>query len=147
MTMLDGGQNPRGGGGMTSTVFEDFSDHTAPPGHVTFSVLDQSHCGHSVSIAAKEYPGVVRATKNVLSGMSAATVFEGAIGIIRRSAVCTGDECQCEDDGLFYAFISVLLKHPDKRSRKKLMASISTSLNPHFPSIVDIQCGEKAILL
>ena len=25
--------------------------------------------------------------------------------------------------------------------------SLRTFLNPHFPSIVDIQCGEKAILL
>ena len=111
-----------------STVFEDYSDLAAPPGYVTFSVLDQAQGGHSVSVEAKEYPGVVGATKNALSNMSAATVFEGAIAIIRRSAICTGDVCQCEDDGLLYAFISALLKHPDKRTRKSLMAEISAIL-------------------
>ena len=107
---------------------EDFSDFTAPPGYVTFSVLDLHRSGHSASIAAEDYPGVVRATKNALSGTSAATVFEGAIEIIRRSVVCTGDGCQCEDDGLLYAFISALLKHPDKRTRKSLMSEISAIL-------------------
>ncbi len=111
-----------------STVFEDYSGHTAPPGYVTFSALNQAHVGHSVSIASKDYPGVVRATKTVLCDMSTATVFEGAIEIIRRSAGCTGDECQCEDDGLIYAFISALLKHPDMRTRKSLMAEISAVL-------------------
>ena len=28
-----------------------------------------------------------------------------------------------------------------------VISIFATSLNPHFPSIVDIQCGEKAILL
>jgi len=46
-------------------VSDNFSDHTALPGQVTFSVLDQEHNGHSVSVAAIEYPGVVRATKTV----------------------------------------------------------------------------------
>jgi len=111
-----------------SSVFEDYSDRAAPPGHVTFSVLDMQSSGHSVTIASKEYPGVVRATKAGLSSMSAATVFEGAIEIIRRSAVCTGGGCLCEDDDLLYAFIGALLKHPDKRTRKKLMAKISAIL-------------------
>lgn len=128
MTMLDGGQNPRGGGGTTSTVFKNFSDHAAPPGHVTFSVLERDHSGHSVSVAANEYPGVVRTTKSVLSNLNRLTVFEGAIEIIRRSVVCTGDGCQCEDDGLFYAFISALLKHPDKRCREIMMADINAIL-------------------
>ena len=128
MTIFDGGQNRRGGRVMTSTVFEGFSDHTAPPGHATFTVLDQEHSGHSVSIASKDYSGVVRATKIVFTGMSAVTMFEGAIEIIRRSAVCSGDKCQCEDDGLLYAFISAMLKHPDKTSRKSLTAGISDSL-------------------
>ena len=105
--------------------FEVFSDNAAPPGHVTFSALDQAHRGHSVRIASKEYPGIVSATTNALSDMSAATVFDGAIEIIRRSVVCTGDGCQREDDGLLYAFISALLKHPDKRTRKSLMSEIS----------------------
>jgi hypothetical protein len=110
------------------SVFEGFSDRAAPPGHVTFSVLDMQSGGHSVTIASKEYPGVVRATKAGLSSMSAATVFEGAIEIIRRSAVCTGDGCLCEDDGLLYAFIGALLKHPDKRTRKLLGVGIRGSL-------------------
>jgi hypothetical protein len=61
-----------------SAGYEDFSDFTAPPGHVTFSVLNLQCRGHSVSIAAKEYPGVVSAMKMVLSGMKRGTVFEGA---------------------------------------------------------------------
>ena len=105
-----------------------FPDRAAPPGYVTFSALDQAHGGHSVSIASKEYPGIVCATKNVLSDMSAPTVFEGAIEIIRRSVVCAGDECQCEDDGLLYAFISALLKHPDKQTRKTISAGIRKHL-------------------
>lgn len=60
--------------------------------------------------------------------MSAATVFEGAIEIIRRSAVCTGDGCQCENDGLIYAFISALLNHPDKRTCEKLMIDVCSIL-------------------
>lgn len=114
---------------MTS-VFEDFSDHTAPPGHVTFSVLDQEHSGHSVSIAANEYPGIVRAARTGLSGISSATVFKGAVELIRRGVVCTGDGCQCDDDDkvLLGAFIGTLLKHPDKPTRKMLMAGIDSSL-------------------
>ena len=111
-----------------SIVFDDFSDLSAPPGHVTFSVLDQALGGHSVSISSREYAGVIRATKDGLSDIRAATAFKGALEIIRRSAVCTGDGCQCEDDRLIYAFISALLKHPDKRTRKKLMAEISSML-------------------
>lgn len=111
-----------------TAVFEDFSDHAAPPGHVTFSVLNMERSGHSVSIASKEYSGVVRTTKTVLTGMSTVTVFDGSIEIIRRSAVCTGGRCLCEDDSLLYAFISAMLKHPDKRTRKSLTAGISDSL-------------------
>jgi hypothetical protein len=109
-------------------VFEDFSDNTAPPGHVTFSVLDQEHRGHSVGIASNEYTGAVRATKAGLSDIPSADAFKGAMEIIRRSAVCSGDQCQCEDEGLLYAFISVLLKHPDKRTSKPLMAKIRSGL-------------------
>jgi hypothetical protein len=111
-----------------ATLFEDIPADNAPPGHVTFSVLDQRHSGHSVSIASTEYPGVVRATKTGLSGISSTIVFKGAMEIIQRSAVCSGDKCQCEDEGLLYAFISVLLKHPDKRISKLLMAKISSGL-------------------
>ena len=32
-------------------------------------------------------------------------------------------------------------------NNKALSDMIQRQLNPHFPSIVDIQCGEKAILL
>ncbi|MBT3558528.1 MAG: hypothetical protein HN491_12260 [Rhodospirillales bacterium] len=111
-----------------TAVHEDFSDHPAPPGHVTFSVLDQEHSGHSVSVASNEYQGVVRTAKSTLSCFSAATVFEEAIKIILRSVSCSGDGCQCEDDGLLTAFISALLKHPDKCTRKKLMEGINGSL-------------------
>ena len=113
---------------MRGTASESFSDYAAPPGHVTFSVLDQAHGGHSVSISAREYPGVVRATKTVLSNLSRATAFKGAIEIIRHRVGCADGCWQCENDGLLNAFISALLNHPDKRSRKTLMASISTSL-------------------
>jgi hypothetical protein len=113
---------------MTSTIFEDFSGHAAPPGHVTFSVLNFERYGHSVCVASKEYPGVVRKTKAGLSDISAATVFKEAIKIIRRNAVCTGNRFLCEDDGLLYAFISAMLKHPDKRTRKSLTEGISDIL-------------------
>ena len=106
---------------------EDFSDLTALPGHVTFSVLDLHCSGHSVSVAAKEYPGVVRATKIVLSKMNRAAVFKGAFEIIRRNVGCDGNYHN-EDDGLFFAFISALLKHPDKRIGKKTMAGIRACL-------------------
>lgn len=109
-------------------VFDNFSDHTAPPGHVTFSVLNVEGSGHSVSFASKEYPGVVHATKYGVSDLDAGTVFKGAIEIIRHSSGCSGDGCQCDDDGLLYAFISALLKHPDKRSRRSLRESITSSL-------------------
>ena len=36
------------------------------------------------------------------------------------------------------------VKDSNKRSE---MSYRTNCLNPHFPSIVDIQCGEKAILL
>ena len=113
-----------------TTVSEDFTDYTAPPGHVTFSALDQEHNGHSVSIASKEYHGVVRAAKTVLSDINAATVFKGAVEQIRRSVVCTGDGCQRDDDDqvLLGAFIGALLKHPDKPTRRKLKAAIADGL-------------------
>jgi hypothetical protein len=110
-----------------AVILEGFSNHTAPPGYVTFTVLDQERSGHSVSIASKEFPGAVRATKAGLSKICAATVFEGAIEIIRRGVACTGGSCQHDDDSLLYAFISALLKHPHKLTRKRLMASISSS--------------------
>ena len=111
-----------------TTVFKDLSDHAALPGHVTFSVLNMERSGHSVSVASTDYPSVIRTTKNGLSGINPATVFKEAIEIIRRRAVCSGDKCQCEDDGLIYAFISALLKHPDKSSRKSLTEGICNSL-------------------
>ncbi len=111
-----------------TNVIEPFTDHTAPPGHLTFTVLDQMHAGHSVSIASEDYAGVVRATKSNLSDISAATVFAGATEIIRRSVGCADGGIRSEDDGLLYAFISALLKHPDKRSRRKLMAGIRTTV-------------------
>lgn len=114
-----------------TTVFENFSDHTAPPGHVTFSVLNKERSGHSVSVASKEYPGLVHATKIGLSNMDAGIVFEGAIKIIGQSAACTGKGCLCDDDGLLYAFVSALLKHPDNRSRRSLRESIGSSLKKH----------------
>jgi hypothetical protein len=73
-----------------TTVFEAFADYEAPPGHVTFSVLDLQSSGHSVSIASNDYPRIVRATKTGLSGISAAIVFKGAVEIIRRGVVCNG---------------------------------------------------------
>ncbi|MBT7956352.1 MAG: hypothetical protein HN731_14270 [Rhodospirillaceae bacterium] len=111
-----------------TTVFEDFSSHTAPPGHVTFTVLDQKQSGHSVIIASADYLSVVRTTKLAISGISAADAFKGAIEIIRRSVNCTGEMCMCEDNGLLYAFISALLKHRDKQTRKSLAANIRSSL-------------------
>jgi hypothetical protein len=113
---------------MKGTEFEDYPDHTAPPGYVTFTVLDQNDSGHSASIASADYLSVVRTTKLGLSGISAADVFKGAIEIIRGSVSCTGEMCQCEDDGLLYAFISALLKHPDKRTRKLLTGGVTNSL-------------------
>ena len=111
------------------TVFEDFSDHTAHPCHVTFSVLDLQSSGHSTSIASEDYPHVVRATKRALSNMDGATVFKEAKAIIRRSVGCSGgDYCQCDLNSLLYAFIAELLKHPDKRTRKIMIASISALL-------------------
>jgi hypothetical protein len=111
-----------------NAILEGAWDYTAPPGHVTFSVLGEEAGGHSVSIASKNYTGVVRATKSALSNMNAGAVFEGAIEIIRRSIVCHGDDCPREDDELLGAFISALLKHPDRRTRKTLAAGISSRL-------------------
>lgn len=111
-----------------AVILEAFSDHAAPPGHVTFSVLDHERSGHSVSIASKEYSGVVGATKSGISGVGTAIAFKGAIEIMRRCATCSEDRCQREDDSLLYAFISALLNHPDKRTRERLLAGISSSL-------------------
>jgi hypothetical protein len=110
-----------------TTVFEDFSDYIAPPNHVTFTVLDQEHCGHSVSVASGEYHGLVYVTKTCVSNMDASAVFESSIEIIRSKIRCEGG-VQDADDGLFCAFISALLKHPDKRTRKKLIACIDARL-------------------
>jgi hypothetical protein len=114
---------------MTNAIFEELSDHTAPPGHVTFSVLDLQSSGHSVSIASKDYPRMVRTTKHGLSNIDSTIVFKEARAIIRRSVGCIGgDHCRCNSDGLHYAFIAELLKHPDKRTRKKLMTGIDSLL-------------------
>jgi hypothetical protein len=114
---------------MMPPVFEEFSELTAPPGHVTFTVLDLQSSGHSVSIASKDYPRMVRATKHGLSHMDSATVFKEANAIIRRSVGCRGgDCCRCDNDGLLCAFIAELLKHPDKRIRKKMMTGIKALL-------------------
>jgi len=111
-----------------NAVLEGFSDFTAPPGHVTFSVLDHELNGHSVSIASKEYPGIARVAETGSSGVGKATALKGAIDTIRRGVACTGDRCQRDDDSLLYAFISALLNHPDKLIRKALLARISGSL-------------------
>ena len=105
-------------------INQDYSAHTAPPGHVTFSVLDHACNGHSMSVASKAYSGIVRSLKSVISDLNQVNVFEGAIEIIRRSVVRAGDDFQCEDDELLFACISALLKHPDKRIRKTITASI-----------------------
>jgi hypothetical protein len=52
---------------MMSTVFEDFSDHTAPPGNVTFSALDQAHGGHTVTGSNEEW----RKSSKTSSGLAA----------------------------------------------------------------------------
>ena len=36
---------------------------------------------------------------------------------------------------------------PAKDAARARVADLVRRFNPHFPSIVDIQCGEKAILL
>jgi hypothetical protein len=108
-----------------NAVFEDFSDNTAPPGHVTFSVLDTRRRGHSVSVASSDYPNAVCATRKSLSGFCATTVFKGSLAVIRSKIKCDGGS-ECEDDGLLYAFIAALLKHPNKRFRKELTSGINT---------------------
>jgi len=112
---------------MTS-VHKHFSDYAVSPDQVTFSVLDQDYGGHSVYIASGEYAAAVRATKNGFSDLSAATVFHGAIEILRRNVGCADIDSQREDDSLLYAFIAAMLKHPHKPTRKKLMAGISHNL-------------------
>jgi hypothetical protein len=107
-------------------LFEEFPEHVAPPGHVTFTVLNQENGGHSLSVAANEYPDIVHATENTFSDMKVSNLFKEAIAIIRLSADCTGHGCQCEDGLLLYAFVYALLNHPNKQYRKSLMASVST---------------------
>ena len=46
--------------------------------------------------------------------MKRGTVFEGALEIIRRNVGCDGNH-HIDDEGLHYAFVSALLKHPDTR--------------------------------
>jgi hypothetical protein len=112
---------------MMNSIFETFSDHTAPPGHVTFSVLGPAEGGHSVTISEGSYPGVVRAAKNVLSDLRRAIVFDGALTILRRQAECAGN-CQHDGDELLSAFIAAVLKHPDKRVSKALTVGIRKQL-------------------
>jgi hypothetical protein len=118
-------RNPRGFGNV---IFEEFPEYIAPPGHVTFTVLNQENGGHSLSLAANEYPDIVHETKSAFSDVNAANMFKEAIAIIRLSAVCSGHGCQCEDGLLLYAFIYALLNHPNKRYRKSLKANINSSL-------------------
>ena len=59
--------------------------------------------------------------------MKRGTVFEGALEIIRRNVGCDGNH-HIDDEGLHYDFVSALLKHPDRRLGKQLMAGIRACL-------------------
>ncbi len=107
-----------------SGIYEDFSPCTAPPGRITFSVLNQAEGGHSVSVDISEYPGFIRETRACLSGINASAVFQAAVKELQHGADCKGGECQCDIEELLSAFIAAMLKHPDKRSRKILKAEI-----------------------
>lgn len=108
--------------------YGEFSDFTAPLGHVTFTVLDIERSGHSVGIDANEYTKYLCNAKTVLAGISATAIFNHAIRVIGRSVGCADGCARCADDELLCAFVSALLKHPDKRQRKTLTNGISDML-------------------
>jgi hypothetical protein len=110
-----------------SGVYEESLYVAAPSGHVTFSVLDKHCSGNSVSIPSADYRQTVRAVKNTISGLNRKIVFEGALEIARRS-VTDASKAECDDNGLFYACISMLLKHPDRRHSEVLIASINAHI-------------------
>ena len=63
--------------------------------------------------------------------------------------VAWGNEAVCGRIGMYWLLDSLAERWLPKAfvNRCSIIILGNYILNPHFPSIVDIQCGEKAILL
>jgi hypothetical protein len=116
------------------TAFDqDYSKHTAPAGHVTFSVLDEHKAGHSAIMAAEMFPRVMEGTRKIMASAERAVAFSGARQILESCVGCADGHKKCAAyvDQLPYAFITALLKHPDKATGKKLLKGLSMAVKKY----------------
>jgi hypothetical protein len=108
------GTQQYGGGSLMSENTTALNSHTAPPGFITFTAVDQNLRGHSVMIPTSDYRRMARGVKKTFASMSRIKAAKGSIEIIKNMVGCDGRKCKCDIKNTLPAFIALMLKHPDK---------------------------------
>jgi hypothetical protein len=103
------------------------NSHTAAPGHITFTAVDQNLCGHSLMVSTSDYRRMARGVKRTFSSMSRIKAAKYSIEIINGLVGCDGRNCKCDKKIALPAFIALMLKHPDKHLLKPVIRYVEAS--------------------
>ncbi len=107
-------------------LFQKFSANTAPPGHITFSALDNHNAGHSVILATKDFSATVKQIQKNLTGGDKRLAFKAAITVLLDSVGCDAHDHNCNFDGnlILASFVAALISHPDPYTGKLLLKEL-----------------------